>query len=217
MEQKTLQADVRTESRSPAARRLRRAGKIPAIIYGHQDPVSIALDAHEFRIQFRVVSESQIIRLTAGNKNYDVLIKDYQEDIITGNISHIDFYEIEQGKMLRTNVAVHIEGSAIGSREGGVLEHLLHSVEIECMPKDIPAKLAVNVEALQIGHSLHVTDIPVPEGVRILNSPDQVVVLVAASRAEMELEAAAAEAGLEGEEGEEAAEPAEGEEESSEE
>ena len=223
MDQKTLQADAREERKSAAARRLRRAGKIPAIIYGHQDPVAITLDAKEFRTQFRVVSESQIVTLSVGKKNYDVLIKDYQEDILTGDIEHIDFYEIEQGKLLRTNIAVHIEGSAIGSREGGVLEHLMHSVEVECMPKDIPQALVLNVEELEIGHSLHVSDLPVTEGVKILNNPDQTVVLVAASRAEAELEALEAEAEeeLEGEEAEEAgaegAEEAAGEEQSEEE
>jgi large subunit ribosomal protein L25 len=223
MDQKTLTADAREERKSAASRRLRRAGKIPAIIYGHQEPVAITLDAKEFRTQFRVVSESQIIRLSVGKKDYDVLIKDYQEDILTGDIEHIDFYEIEKGKALRTNIAVHIEGSAIGSREGGVLEHLMHSVEVECLPKDIPHHILVNVEALEIGHSLHISDLDVPEGVRILNNPEQTVVLVAASRAEAELEALEAEAeeALEGEEGEEAAaegaEEAEGEEDSEEE
>ena len=75
MEQKTLQAETRTELRSAASRRLRRAGKIPGVIYGTQDPVSITLDAHEFRHQFRVISESQIIRLTVDGKDHDVLIK----------------------------------------------------------------------------------------------------------------------------------------------
>jgi len=206
MEQKTLQADPRTELRSAASRRLRRAGKIPAVIYGSQAPLSITLDAHEFRQQFRVISESQIIQLTVDGKAHDVLIKDYQEDIITGRLKHIDFYEIEAGKMLRTNVAVHIEGSAIGAREGGILEHQLHSLEVECLPKDIPEGFAVNVEELEVGHSLHVSDIVVPEGVKILNCLDQVVVIVAAARAEIVEE----EEEIEGEEGEELAEGEEG-------
>ena len=199
MEQKTLQADNRTELRTAASRRLRRAGKIPAVVYGSKEPISITLDALEFRKQFRIISESQIIRLTIDGTEHDVLIKDYQEDIITGVVRHIDFYEIEKGKVLRTNLAVHIEGSAIGAREGGILEHQLHSVEIECLPKDIPEALSVNVEDLEVGDSLHVSDIAVPEGVKILNSLDQVVVIVAAARAEIVEE----EEELEGEEGEE--------------
>ena len=212
MEQKTLQADPRTELRSAASRRLRRAGKIPAVIYGRQEPVSITLDAHEFRKQFRVISESQIIQLTVDGKSHDVLIKDYQEDIITGTLKHIDFYEVEAGKMLRTNVAVHIEGSAIGAREGGILEHQLHSLEVECLPKDIPDAFIVNVEELEVGHSLHVSDVLIPEGVKILNGLDQVVVIVAAARAEIveEEEELEGEEGVEGEEGEEGVEGEEG-------
>ncbi len=207
MEQKTLQAETRTELKSAASRRLRRAGKIPGIIYGSQDPVSIMLDAHEFRKQFQVISESQIIRLTVDGKDHDVLIKDYQEDIITGALKHIDFYEIEKGKMLRTNVALHIEGSAIGAREGGILEHQLHSIEVECLPKDIPDGFSVNVEELDVGHSIHVSGIAIPKGVKILNNLDQVVVIVAAARAE--IEEAEEEEEIEGEEGEEVAEGAE--------
>lgn len=216
MEQKTLQAENRTELRSAASRRLRRAGRIPAVIYGSHDALSISLDAHEFRRQFRVISESQIIRLTVDGTDHDVLIKDYQEDLISGDIEHIDFYEIEKGRMLRTNIAVHIEGSAIGAREGGILEHLLHSIEIECLPKDIPENLSVNVEELDIGDSLHVSDIPVPDGVKVLNSPEQVVALVGAARAEI-VEEVEEEEELEGEEGEEAGGAEAAEEESSEE
>ncbi|MEE8440664.1 MAG: 50S ribosomal protein L25 [Spirochaetia bacterium] len=207
MEQKTLQAETRTQLKSAASRRLRRAGKIPGVIYGSQDPISIMLDAHEFRKQFRVISESQIIRLTIDGKDHDVLIKDYQEEIITGALKHIDFYEIEKGKMLRTNVALHIEGSAIGAREGGILEHQLHSIEVECLPKDIPDGFSVNVEELDVGHSIHVSGIAIPKGVKILNNLDQVVVIVAAARAE--IEEAEEEEEIEGEEGEEVAEGAE--------
>lgn len=214
MEQKTLQAEPRTELRSAASRRLRRVGKIPGVVYGSHEPMSIVLDAKEFRHQFKVISESQIIRLTVAGEEHDVLIKDYQEDIITGTLNHIDFYEIEKGKMLRTNIAVHVKGSAIGSREGGILEHQLHSVEIECLPKDIPDALVVDVEELDIGDSLHVADIPVPDGVKILNSLDQVVVIVAAARAEIVAEE---EEELEGEEGEEGVVGEETEEASSEE
>lgn len=203
MEQKTLQAENRTALRSAASRRLRRAGKIPAVVYGSKDPISIIIDEREFRHQFKVVSESQIIRLTVDGADHDVLIKAYQEDIITGALEHIDFYEIEKGKVLRTNIAVHVHGSAVGVREGGILEHQLHSVEIECLPKDIPEDLSVNVEELEVGHALHVSDIVVPDGVKILNNGDQVVVTVAAARAEIVEEEEEEE--LEGEEGEEGA------------
>jgi len=200
MDQKTLNAAPRQSRKTSAARRLRREGKIPAIIYGHRDPVAITLDALEFQRELRVISESQIIRITVDGEDYDVLVKDYQEDILTGKLKHIDFFEIEQGKLLRTHVNVHLEGSAIGVREGGILEHQLHDLEIECLPTDIPQGITVDIGHLEIGSSVHVSDIQPPEGVRILNGPDQVIALVAAARVEV------AEVEEELEEGEEAAE-----------
>lgn len=189
MEQKTLSASARTELKSGAARRLRRAGKIPAVIYGHRDPVPVTIDGIEFIREFKIISESQIINLTVGDETYDVLIKDYQEDILTGNVEHIDFFEIEAGKTLRTHIGIHLEGSAVGSREGGILEQQLYEVDIECLPRDIPEAFRVDVSNLEVGDSLHVSDLEAPEGVTILTSEDNVIALVAMPRIEVEPEA----------------------------
>jgi large subunit ribosomal protein L25 len=202
MEQKTLSASARSELKSGAARRLRRAGKIPAVVYGHRDPVPVTIDALEFIREFKVISESQIIQLSVDGENYDVLIKDYQEDILTGALEHIDFFEIEAGKALRTHISVHVHGSPIGVREGGILEQPLYEVEIECLPKDIPDRFEVDVTELGIGDSIHVSDLVAPEGVKILTSEENVIALVAMARMEVveeaeeeeELEGAAAEA-----------------------
>lgn len=198
MEQKTLSASVRAERRTGAARRLRRSGKIPAIIYGHHDPIAVTIDGLEFLREFKVISESQIIQLTVDGQTYDVLIKDYQEDILTGNVEHIDFFEIEAGKALRTHIALHLHGSPIGVRMGGILEQPMHEVEIECLPKDIPDTFQIDVSTLEIGDSVHVSDLAAPPGVKILTSEDQVIALVAAAR-------------MEAVEGEETEEEAEGE------
>lgn len=199
MEQKTLSASVRAERRTGAARRLRRAGKIPAIIYGHHDPIAVTVDGLEFLREFKVISESQIIQLAVDGETYDVLIKDYQEDILTGNVEHIDFFEIEAGKALRTHIGLHLHGSPAGVRMGGILEQPLHEVEIECLPKDIPDAFNVDVTGLNIGDSIHVADLTAPEGVKILTNEDQVIALVATAR-------------MEAVEGEEAGEEVEGEE-----
>lgn len=213
MEQKTLSASARTELKTGAARRLRRAGKIPAVIYGHRDPVPVTIDGLEFIREFKIISESQIIKLTVGDETYDVLIKDYQEDILTGSVEHIDFFEIEAGKALRTHIGIHLEGSAIGSREGGILEQQLYEVEIECLPQDIPDAFQVDVTELAVGDSLHVSDLVAPEGVEILTGEDQVIALVAMPRLEVEPEAEEEELEegevAEGGEAEEGAEPAE--------
>jgi large subunit ribosomal protein L25 len=205
MEQKTLSASARSELKTGAARRLRRAGKIPAVIYGHRAPVAVTIDALEFVREFRIISESQIVQIAVDGENYDCLIKDYQEDILTGSVEHIDFFEIEAGKSLRTHVGVHLRGSAIGSREGGILEQQLYEVEIECLPKDIPDAFQVDVTSLAVGDAMHVSDLEAHEGVRILTNQDQVIALVAMPRLEVEPE-------TEEEELEEGAVAAEGEE-----
>ncbi len=184
MEHKTLSAAPRSEIKTPAARRLRRKGKIPAIIYGHRAPVSVAIDALDFIREFKIISESQIIRITVDGDSYDVLIKDYQEDILTGAVEHIDFYEIEADKVLRANIVVHVTGSSAGIREGGILEQPLHEVEVECLPKDLPEPFEVDISGLGIGDSVHVSELVAPEGVRILTGEDQVIALVAAARVE---------------------------------
>ena len=215
MEQKLLEADSRTELKKGGSRRLRRAGKIPAILYGHGGDRPITVDAHDFHSKFRTISENTIINLKVEAQSFDVLVKDYQEDILTGNILHIDFFEIERGKVLRTNVPVHLIGTPVGVREGGILEHLLYAIDVECLPKDIPEKIEVNVENLAIGDSVHVGSLDIPESVRLMSSPDHVVVAVTTSKMvveeEVEEEEIEGEEG-EGEEGEDTAEAEEAEE-----
>ncbi|MFP4152703.1 MAG: 50S ribosomal protein L25 [Alkalispirochaeta sp.] len=205
MEQKTLTGAARTETGKGAARALRRGGRIPAVVYGHSEPVTISVEAREFRREFHTVSESQLINLKLDDDARTVLIKEYSEDITTGDITHIDFFEVEAGKKLHTRIAVELKGSPIGVREGGILEHTLYEIEIECLPKDIPEHITVDVSALDQGHSVHISDIPVPPGVTILNSPDQTVASVTTPRAiveevEGEEEAAASEVPVVGDE-----------------
>jgi large subunit ribosomal protein L25 len=184
MEQKTLTAIERKRLGKGESGRLRRQGKIPGIIYGHAQPKPIAVDEHEFNTKFHHISESTLIKLNVGALDHEVLIRDFQEDAISGRVTHIDFYEVEKGKILRTNVGVYLQGAAVGVREGGLLETFVHEVEVECLPKDLPERIEVEVSELALGHSIHVRDMPVPEGVRILNSPDQVVCTIVHKRLE---------------------------------
>ena len=86
----------------------------------------------------RHFSETALLKIAVGRKHYEVLLKDYQEDLMRGEIKHVDFYEVTRGQSLRTLVAVVLKGSPIGTREGGVLDQVLHEIEIECLPKDLP-------------------------------------------------------------------------------
>ena len=186
MEQKILTAHSRKVFGSADSRRQRRNGKIPAVIYGHREPKGLLIDAHEFNTKFMTISESTIIDLQVDGESHDVLIRDYQEDTVCGAITHVDFYEIERGKVLRTNVGLHLSGTAIGIREGGILESFVHELEVECLPKDLPESIDVDITHLELGHSVHVRDINAPSGVELLNPQDQVICTIAHKRVEVE-------------------------------
>lgn len=185
MEHKSLSANPRKEIRKRVTRSLRRNGQIPAVMYGHAGVSTVSVDEREFQQKFRRITENTIIRLSFEGGIHDVLVKDFQENALTGRIIHIDFFEIESGKVLKTNVPVRLDGTAVGVREGGLLEHRLHEIEVECFPKDIPESIDIDISAIAIGESIHVGDLPVLEGVKVLNTPDQVVVTVTHAKEEV--------------------------------
>jgi len=125
---------------------------------------------------------------------------------------HVDFYEFEKGKALRTRVPVRLIGNPVGVKEGGILEVLMHQIEVECLPKDLPEEITLDINELALDRAMHVSSLVLPAGVRSLIPSDQVVCLVAHRKAEEEVAPAAVEgeAAAEGEEGAAAAEGAEG-------
>jgi len=208
MEAKKLTVEKREGGGKGVAGRLRGTGKIPAVIYGHTEPTSITVDAREFRTAFKRITQNTIVELHMPGGVHEVLVKDYQRDNLTGQILHVDFYEFEKGKALRTRVPVRLTGNPVGVKEGGILESLLHALEVECLPKDLPEEITLDISELGLDRAMHVRDIVLPDGVRAIPAPDQVICLVAHRKAEEEVAPAA----VEGEvpvEGEEAAEGAE--------
>jgi large subunit ribosomal protein L25 len=207
MQQKTLNGQFRTEFSKGINRRMRIDGRIPSVIYGRKEPVHVAINAHEFNTKFKVISENIIIKLDIDKNSYQVLVKDFQSDILTGKILHIDFYEIEEGKALRTRIPVHTHGIPMGVKEGGIFEILMHEIEVECLPKDIPESVELTVDELLLGKALHIKDIPEMAGVKIITPAEQAVCQVTRKREE-KVEEKPAEV-LEGEEAAEGAEGAE--------
>jgi large subunit ribosomal protein L25 len=180
-----LQANNRQKAGSAESRRIRRGGRIPAVIYGRSGKaVSIDLDGSEFVKGTKGISESTIVKVEVDGKSYDAFVKDTQRNIIDGSILHIDFYEVESGIALRAKVSLHLHGNPAGVREGGMLENPLHEIEIECLPKDLPERIDIDISGLKANQSLHVRDIPLGEGVKLLSNPDQVVALVKFAKAE---------------------------------
>ena len=182
-----LQVEKREIGSKSFLKNIRKKGGIPAIIYGSSsEPLSVTVNAREFRKSFAKITESAIIHLNiAGHDSKDVLIKDYQHDTIQDEIVHLDFYEIQKGKMLKTLVPIEMEGSPEGLKFGGVIETFIHEVEVESLPKDLPEKVVLDITALAVGQSLHISDLPSVEGVKYLNSPEQVIVHMGLSKKEV--------------------------------
>jgi len=198
MSKVVLSARNRQNKGSVEARKIRRSGRIPAVLYGRSGKaISIDLDALEFANGVKNISESTIVKVEVDGKSYDAFVKDTQRNIVDGNILHVDFYEVESGIALRARVSINLKGNAIGVREGGVLEFPLHEIEVECMPKDLPERIEIDISTLGINQSIHVRDIPLADTIRLISASDQVVALVKyakeqAAAAPVEGEAAAA-------------------------
>ncbi|MDR0486660.1 MAG: 50S ribosomal protein L25 [Treponema sp.] len=185
MSRVVLQAKNRLKLGSAESRRIRKAGRIPAVLYGRSGKaISIDLNAVEFVHGTKGISESTIVKVEVDGKSYDAFVKDTQRNIIDGNILHVDFYEVESGVALRAKVSLHLHGNPAGVREGGILENPLHEMEVECLPKDLPERIEVDISGLKINQSLHVRDIPLAQGVRLISAADQVVALVKFAKAE---------------------------------
>jgi large subunit ribosomal protein L25 len=146
--------------------------------------VAIDLDGREFSSRVRNISESTIVKLEVEGKTYEAFVKDTQRSITEGNILHVDFYEVESGVALRARVSLHLLGNPIGVREGGVLESPLHEIEVECLPKDLPERIEIDISELKVNQSFHVRDIKLGESVRLISNGDQVIALVKYAREE---------------------------------
>jgi large subunit ribosomal protein L25 len=192
MSKVVLQAKNRQKKGSAESRRIRRSGRIPAVLYGRSGKsISIDLEAVDFIKNTKGISESTIVKVEVDGKSYEAFVKDTQRNIIDGNILHIDFYEVESGIALRAKVSVILHGNPIGVREGGMLENPVHEIEVECLPKDLPERIELDISGLKANQSIHVRDIPLAGGVKLISNPDQVVALVKFAKVEAAAPAAA--------------------------
>ncbi|MDR0312619.1 MAG: 50S ribosomal protein L25 [Treponema sp.] len=199
MSQVVLSARNRAKEGSGEARRIRRAGKIPAVLYGRTGKaISIELDAREFSTSTKNISESTIVKVDVEGKPYEAFVKDTQRNIQNGNILHVDFYEVESGVLLRAKVSIQLKGNAQGVREGGVLEFPLHEIEVECFPKDLPPRIELDISTLGVNQSIHVRDLALGEAIKVMTNSDQVIALVKYMKEEAAAAPAAADAAAAG-------------------
>ncbi len=192
MEQIEIKAFKREKLGSGESGRLRKQGIIPTVVYGHNINLSLAIPRSELLIlKKHHFSENLIINLSIEGENepLSVLVKDVQHDPLTEDVKHLDFFHISLKEKVSVKVPIEIKGEPKGVKEGGVLEHHLWEVEVQCLPTDIPESVIVDISNLDIGDSLHIRDISAVENVEILEDPEEVIVSVAAVKEESEEEA----------------------------
>lgn len=180
----TLNAQHRTERGKGAARKLRSEGLIPAVVYGHgEETRALSVDAHELEVLFSKISvENTIINLKIAEEKAEVpaLVREVQNHPVRPLVLHVDFYQIHAGVAVEVDIPLRLIGSAVGVREGGILEHVVHELPIRCLPDRIPSVLELDVSGMEMGDSLHVSDIVLPEGVEALLDPERTVCAVVA-------------------------------------
>ncbi len=197
MEKVVLKANVRKTKTKSDKNRLRKSGEVPGVFYSkHDQPVSLSVPEKIIN-PLVFTSETHLISLQLeGEQEHDCILKDVQFDPVTDRILHFDLLGLTSGETFQLEVPIQFTGSPVGIKEGGVLQQFLHKLTVECLPKDIPQHLEINIQDLNLGHSIHVKDLSF-ENIKILNPADTAVVAV--THPKVEAEPVAAEAGTEGE------------------
>ena len=194
----TVAAEVRTSRGKNEARRTRRAGHIPAVIYGSfQEPVSIAVNPRDIsKITHSNTGYNTIFNLVIqGGENTPVMLVDRQVDPVKGTLLHADFKRIDLTKRLRVSIPVHTVGEAAGVKvQGGLLEVITRMIEIECLPDEIPEGFTVDVTELMIGQAKRASDVALSGSMKLVSAPETVIAHSVAMRAEEVVEPTAAEA-----------------------
>lgn len=194
----TIEVNRRDETGKSANRRLRRAEMIPAVVYGGgKEPISIQVPRKTLIDLFKSGgSENRIflLKLADTGQSRHAMIRDMQIHPLTRKVEHVDFMRIDMAKRIRVRVHVTLDGVAYGVRtEGGLLDFVTREVEVECLPTAIPQEIKVDVTEVRVGQHLEVKDLKLPEGVKLIEDEDRVIVSVAHAKVEVEAAAAGAE------------------------
>jgi large subunit ribosomal protein L25 len=218
MEQK-LAAERRDGTGKGAARKDRARGRVPAVVYGHgTDPVHLTVDSRElFHLLHTDAGGNVLVDLHVDGEALLAMPREVQRDHLRGTFVHVDFLRVARDEKITVDVPVHLVGESHGVKEGGVVEHHLWTVQVECLPQNVPAAIEADISGLGMNESMKVSDLRIPDGAAILTPEDETIVSVVPPqvlRVEEEVteaEAAEAELGAEGATTEEAAEHVEGE------
>jgi large subunit ribosomal protein L25 len=184
----TLNAQERPERGTRATKRLRREGLVPGVVYGGGDG-----DAVSFKVDSRVLRQvlvdgSALIDLEVGGQTRPVIVKDQQLHPVRDEVMHIDLLEVRLDEKIQTTVGLQVEGAeeAPGVKEGGVLEHVTHQLNIEALPTAIPDSIVVDVSSMEIAATMHLSEVPVPEGVEFLDDLEETIIATVVVPTEVE-------------------------------
>ncbi|MFC5530001.1 50S ribosomal protein L25 [Cohnella yongneupensis] len=182
----TLQVERRVTGSRNELRKIRESGKVPGVIYGKGlgAPVSISLDGKQLAAMLRSHPHSVIEVDVPGEGKHPIMMAELQRDPISHQIMHIDFQRIDMNEKITTSARIDIVGSSIGEREGGMLQLILHELDIECYPKDIPDVIDVDVSSLELGEHISIGDLKLPEGIKATQDAETVVVAILAPQKE---------------------------------
>lgn len=184
-----LKSDRRSEFGKNAARRIRREGNIPAILYGLKtDNIALTLNKKDiFKILKSETGENTLFKIKLDKEQRDVMIKEVQQDVVSDEVQHIDLIQIALDKAIRVMVPVVLTGDAVGVKaEGGFVDFSTRELEVECLPSDIPEHIDVDISDLHLHQSYKVEDLPEREGVTYTMEENTVIAMIQASAAEEE-------------------------------
>lgn len=191
METKLI-AERRDGAGKGVARKLRAAGRVPGILYGHgEKPVALSVNSKELlRLFHHGGGSNALIGLEIDGASHLAIPREVQRDHIRGSFIHVDFLSVSRDETIKVMVEVTETGEAEGVKAGGVIEHHLREVEVECLPQDVPERIEVDISAMELGDMLHVSDLSAPSGTTILTDPETSVISIitpAALRTEADL------------------------------
>ncbi|HEU4887359.1 MAG TPA: 50S ribosomal protein L25 [Thermoanaerobaculia bacterium] len=201
MAEVTLEVTRREVTGKEVAKKLRRDGKVPAVVYGgHRDPVAITVDR---KAVSELIQKSEhgirsvfLLKMADSDQQRHAMIKELTINPISRKMTHIDFVRVVMDEMVKVTVPVHIVGTAIGVKEGGLLDFQVRDLHVECLPNAIPDSIDVDVTSLAHHEYIRVKDLKLPEGVKVSDDPERVVVGVTHAKADAVVDAAAAEAAV---------------------
>jgi large subunit ribosomal protein L25 len=190
-----LTAHTRKRSGSGALNSLRKEGLIPGVVYGKtQESFNVRLNRKEVEtVLHHSAAEQILVNLTIEDLNQTVLalIQDVQHNPLTDTITHLDFHAVREDEIIHANIPLELVGEALGVKSGGLLEHLIHNLEIKCLPKDLPEVIQVDVSNLELNGSLHIRELTLPEGVKPVAHGDVMVAMVSEPKVVAEVAPAA--------------------------